>query len=105
MELTMGFGVEGFHPREWFIRLDKNLYGLNNAGLVWFEKFKKGLEARIVFRSQVDPYVWYKEDMVLLFYVDDYIMFSTYKDKIDDIFTSYLEYFKIEYDRELNKYI
>ena len=61
MELTMGFGVEGYHPREWFIRLDKNLYGLNNAGLVWFEKFKKGLEARIFSPYLVDTCVWYRE--------------------------------------------
>ena len=71
MELPICFGVEGSHPVEWVIRLDKNLYGLNDAVLAWFEKLKEGLEARYFFQSQVDPYVWYKEEMFLLFYVDD----------------------------------
>ena len=33
MELPIGFGVKGDHPREWFIIPDKNLYGLKDAGL------------------------------------------------------------------------
>ena len=56
-------------------------------------------------QSQVDPCVWYKEEMVLLFYVDDCLMFSPYKDKIDEVYASLQEYFKIEDDRELNKYL
>ena len=46
METTIGFVVEGSHPREWFIRLDKNLYDLKDAGLEWFEKPKESVEAR-----------------------------------------------------------
>ena len=38
MELPIGFGVERSHPREWVIRLYKNLYGFNDTGLAWFEK-------------------------------------------------------------------
>ena len=30
------------------------------AGLAWFEKLKKVLEARYFVQSQVDPCVWYK---------------------------------------------
>ena len=60
MELPIGFGVEGAHPIEWVIRLDKNLYGLKYSGLVWFEKLKEGLEARYFVQSQVDTCVWYK---------------------------------------------
>ena len=51
MELTIGFGVEGAHPREWVVRLDKNLYGLKYAGLELFEKLKEGLEARYFVQS------------------------------------------------------
>ena len=38
MELPIGFGVEGAHPREWVIRLDKTLYDLKDAALACFEK-------------------------------------------------------------------
>ena len=57
MELPIGFGVEGTHPREWVIRLDKNIYDLKNAGLEWFEKIKAGLEAIGFVQSQLDPCV------------------------------------------------
>ena len=33
METPIFFVVEGAHPREWVIRLDKNLYGLKDSGL------------------------------------------------------------------------
>ena len=55
MELPIVFRVEGDQPREWFIRLDKNIYGLKDAGLAWFEKLKEVMEARDFFQSQVDP--------------------------------------------------
>ena len=43
--------------------------------------------------------------MVLVFYVDDYLVFSPSKDKIDDIYSSLPEDLNIEDDRELNKYL
>ena len=50
--------------------------------MAWFEKLKEGLEARYVFQSQVDPCVWYKKEMVILFCVDDCLIFSPSKDKL-----------------------
>ena len=52
----------------------------------------------------MDAYVWYKEEMVLLFYVDDCPIFSLSKDKIDEVYASLQVDFKIEDYRELNKY-
>ena len=43
--------------------------------------------------------------MVLLFYVDDCLMFIPSKDKIDEVYDSLQEYFNIEEDREHNKYL
>ena len=43
MELPIGFGVEGYHTREWFVIIYKNLYGLKDAGMAWFEKLKEDL--------------------------------------------------------------
>ena len=67
MDLPLCFGVDISHPRDWVIRLDKNLYGLKDSGLAWFGKLKEVLEARGFVKSQLKPYVWYKEEMVLLF--------------------------------------
>ena len=43
--------------------------------------------------------------MVLLFYVDDCLMFSYYQDKIDDVYASLWKYFNIEDGGDLKKYI
>ena len=53
------------------------------------------MEARGFVQSQVDPCLWYIEDMVLLFYVDDSIIFIPSNDKIGDVYASLQEYFNI----------
>ena len=73
--------------------------------MVWFEKLKEGLEARYFFQSQVYPCVWYKEYIVLLFYVDECLMLGSSKDTIDEEYASLQEYFNIEDDGEIKKYI
>ena len=98
MELPIWFGFEGNHPREWVIILDINLYIIKYSGMAWFEKLKEGLEDRGSVQSQVDPCVRYKDEMVLIFDVHDFLMFSPFKDKIDDVYASIQEYFKIEND-------
>ena len=40
-----------------------------------------------------------------MFYVDNFLMFSPSKDKIDDIYAYIQAYFKIEYNGEINKYL
>ena len=41
MELPIYFVVEEAHHIEWVIILDKNLYGLNDAVLGWFDTLKE----------------------------------------------------------------
>ena len=53
------------------------------------------MEDRGFVQSQVDPCVWYREYMVLLFYVDDSILFIPSKDKVDDVYASLQEYFNL----------
>ena len=86
MEITTGCGVEGDHPREWVIRLDNNLYGIKDVQLAWFKKLKEDLEDREFLLSQVDPCILFIEEMVLLFYVNYCLMFSTSMDKMDSVY-------------------
>ena len=53
----------------------------------------------------MDPGVWYREEIDILFYVDDCLIFSPSKDKIDDIYAPLQVGFKIGDDEELNKYL
>ena len=61
-----------------------------------FEKLREGLESRGFVQSQMGPCVWYIEDMVLLFYVDDCLMFIPSKDKVCDVYASLQADFKIK---------
>ena len=70
-----------------------------------FKKLKEGIEAIYFFRSLVDPCVWYKEEMVLLFYIDECLMLSPSKDKIYEVYASIRAYLKIEDDIEIKKYL
>ena len=85
--------------------MDTNIYGLKYAGLAWFGNIKKCLEAIGFVQYQVDPGVWYREEIDILFYVDDCLIFSPSKDKIDDIYAPLQVGFKIGDDEELNKYL
>ena len=53
----------------------------------------------------MDTCIWYNEELVLLFFVDDCLIFSSYKYKIGEAHASLQAYFKIEDDVELNNYI
>ena len=55
MDISIEFGVEGV------IWLDKNIYGIKDTDLTWFEKNKEGLESREVAQSQVDPWILHIE--------------------------------------------
>ena len=56
------------------------------------------MDAKGFLKSWVYPCVCYREDFVLLFCVDDFLMFSTFNDKIDDLYDSLYAYLNIEND-------
>jgi hypothetical protein len=88
MELPYGMQVPGRKNRDNVLKLKKNLYGLKQAGLNWFEYLKKGLEERDFKQSAVDPCVFYRHDAILLTYVDDCIVLSKKAETVDEIVDS-----------------
>ena len=63
------------------------------------------MEAGGFLKSQVDTCVWYREEMVLLFYVEDCLIFSTSKNKIDDVYTSLQAYLKTKHNGDIYEYL
>jgi hypothetical protein len=60
--------------RRYILKLNKNLYGLKQAGYNWFKKLREGLITCDFIQSQVDECVLFWKDCIVLTYVDDCII-------------------------------
>jgi hypothetical protein len=89
LELPMGFKLEGGHDKKLYVlKLKKNLYGLKQAGYNWYEKLKGGMLARGFKVCQSDPCVYTKDNIVVLVYVDDMLIFSRSMSQIEKFMRS-----------------
>ena len=84
MELLQGFNV-GPESRRYVLKLQNNLYSLKQAGHNWFEKLSSALGNLSINPSKVDPCVFIGEDVIVLVYVDDCLIFSRDKDTINQL--------------------
>jgi hypothetical protein len=75
-------------------KLLQNLYGLKDAGKTWYDHLRKGLLARGWRQSEIDGCLFTKEGIILVVYVDDAILISPFKTKIN----LEIESLKREYD-------
>ena len=109
MELPMGMDIDG-NPdshRTHCLRLKKSLYGLKQGSYNWFELLKTTLlspEFNFA-QSNVDPCVYFREDIILLSYVDDCILISRDSTVIDNVITALKKNFELTDDGTLQKYL
>jgi len=73
--LPAGFTVEGNH-NNYVLKLKKNLYGLKQAGLSWFEMLCNHLISSGFKQSNSDPCFFHRGGLILVCYVDDCLIFS-----------------------------
>ena len=87
-ELPQGFHtLPGEDRRNTILFIKRNLYGLKDAGLKWFEHLKSGLMNDMNFKqSDVDPCVFFKKGIVILVYVDDCLIFSESKALVEQTY-------------------
>ena len=88
MELPKGVMSENEGARDYILRLRKNLYGLRQAAMNWFEYLKAGLIKRGFRQSTIDPCLFTKDDTILLVYVDDTLIFAKDQKVIDQLIES-----------------
>jgi len=102
-------GIEVANGSESYVlKLNKNLYGLKQASHNWFLMLSNGLRDRGFEPSQVDPCVFYKEDMIVLVYVDDVIAVAKDGKMIDNLVDSLREgneHFKLTSEGKLDEYL
>ena len=87
------------------LRLIKNLYGLKDAGLTWFEHISKGLTDRGWKPSNIDPCLFTKGNVVLVLYVDDAYLTGPNKAEIDEAIESLKRDFSLTDEGDLKDYL
>ena len=78
MCLPIGFQVdcqtEADSDRQYLLKLDKSLYRLKQGSYNWYQKLKTGLTDRGFKSSGVDQCIHLKDGLIVLTYVDDYVI-------------------------------
>ena len=84
MEIPMGFEIDG-DRKSHVLKLKQNLYGQKQAGHVWNEYLKEGLQCIGFTPSKVDECVFYRGTTIFLVYVDDCIIIDPQAKNIDKV--------------------
>ena len=94
--LPAGFHVEGGDKNEeYVIVLEKNLYGTKQAAANWFEMLRENLCKQCFKQSSINPCLFLKNDMIIVTYVDDCLIFSDSKVKIDNLLNELKKVFNL----------
>ena len=67
------------------LKFQKNLYFLKQSGHNWFENLSSALGNLSINPSKVDPCVFIRKDIIVLVYVDNFLIISRDKDKINQL--------------------
>lgn len=108
MELPVGMDLHNANKSEYVLKLNKNLYGLKQASLTWFEMLSKGLVERNFKPSAIDSCVFVRDNCIVLVYVDDCIVISHDSKVIDRFIFSMQtgpENFKLTDDGDLASFL
>ena len=58
------------------LQFHKSLYGLKQSSHNWFQTLKSSIQQRQFIQSQSDPCLFYRNNAIIVIYVDDYIIFT-----------------------------
>ena len=97
----------GPESRRYFLKLQKNLYGLKQAGHNWLEKLSSALGNLSIKPRKVDPCVFIGDDIIVLVYVDNCLIFLRDKDKINQLIDKLnnKEKLNLTDEGDVNKYL
>jgi histone deacetylase 1/2 len=104
MEIPRGFTVDG-NPKEYALRLLKNLYGLKQAGRVWNLHLTRQLLDLGFTQSEVDPCLFYRGTCVLLIYCDDTLMMGPSAEELDEVFALLDKTFTVSDEGAISDYL
>jgi hypothetical protein len=88
------------------LRLAKNLYGLKDAGLTWFEHLTKGLDEMGFIATNSDPCIFINGSDMIILYVDDCVIISKTEGEVKAIYNKLEEKgFKLTDEGSMEEYL
>ena len=86
MKAPKGFHITGKNPQDYVLKLNRNVYGQKQAGLVRNQYLQKILIEKVGFKqSKIDECVYYKGTTLYVLYTDDSILAGSNRDEIENI--------------------
>jgi hypothetical protein len=104
LDLPTSFSVEG-DPDDFVLELKKTLYGLRQTGLNWFDTLRQQLLSLGFWQSVLDPCCYFRDDLILLCYVDDCLLFCPDDSKITNLVQELKRTFILEYQGDVAAYL
>lgn len=80
---------------DYLLRLNKNVYGLKQAGNNWFTKIRGSLLALGFTQSSHDPCLFIRNNCLVIIYVDDCLIFTKTDAILDDVIMKLQENFNL----------
>jgi hypothetical protein len=109
MYLPIGFQVDTENESKCYIlKLNKSLYGFEQASLNWFKTLKQGLIDRGFHPLAINPCLYLKKGMIIITYVDDCIIISNSMKDINTFATSMKagpEEYVVTDEGDINKFL
>lgn len=104
MSIPRGFRFKGSTQKH-VLRLIYNLYGAKDAGRTYYQFMVKYLKQLSFVQSAIDPCVFYYGDVILLIYVDDFIIAGRTVQSIADAFEVIADNIDIENKGAIADYV
>ena len=86
LHLPMGFWIS--NKDRHIIKMIRNVYGLKQEGYNFYGKLKAELIKRGHIQSEADPCAFYKNNIIVLYYADDWLLFAQDKKLITELLMS-----------------
>jgi hypothetical protein len=83
------------NSNDYLLRLNKNVYGLKQAGNNWFTELRGSLIALGFTQSLHEPCLFIKNDCLVIIYVDDCLFFAKTDDILDSIIAKLSQNFNL----------
>ena len=86
MGIPRGFTIQDGNPKDYALKLHRNVYGQPQSGRVWNQYLTKILTEKVGFtKSEVDECVFYRGQVMYVLYTDDSILAGPSEEEIDKV--------------------